>query len=181
MRTFPTVLAAAIAFALSLSAAVSTTAAGDGATASELKAAFLFNFAKFTEWPPDALRAGQPLELCVADDAAGAAALERIVKGRTIDGRALVTAAVSLKRDLTSCHVLYVGGLDGDASTLLRDTLKTAPMLTVADSDMFVKRGGIAQLIYEHDRMRFVINVAAARRAHLTLSSQLLNLATIVK
>src|ERR1043166_5585847 len=185
MRTLSRLLAPAIVLAASLLPPEAAQAADRGpapqATASELKAAFLYNFAKFTDWPPDSMRTGQAIALCVAGDSAVATALERIVKGRPIDGHEVVIAAVRLQRNVTACHLLYASGLDAGDAKMLFDAITNLPVLTVGDSDMFVKRGGVVQLILEDDRMRFVVNVRAARRAHLTLSSQLLNRATIVK
>jgi YfiR/HmsC-like len=181
----PRRLAAAFAIVASLWAPPPSRAAGsagaEGATASELKAAFLFNFAKFTEWPPDVVRPTQRLLICVARDAGVAAAAERLVKGKAIDGHEVAIVSVNVDRPVDWCHVLYLDGLDGKETARLIESVKSAPVLTVGDGDEFARRGGVAGLVVEVDRMRFVINVAAARRARLALSSKLLGLASIVK
>jgi hypothetical protein len=150
-------------------------------TASTLKAAFLYNFAKFTEWPPDALAPAQRLSLCVMGDASVADALEQTIQGRNVEGHELTVRVVKVSDPIRACHLLYASGLDAQRSTQLLRALNGAAVLTVADSDRFAQSGGVAQLILEGDRIRFAINVASARRARLTLSSKLLNLAKIVK
>ena len=156
------------------------TAAAD-VTAATLKAAFLYNFAKFAEWPAEALSAGQRLSLCVIGDHAVADALGEIISGRAIEGHELVVAIVKPDGPLRSCHLLYVGGLGARETPPLLETLNGSPVFTVGDGEKFAESGGVAQLILENDRMRFAINVAAARRARLRLSSRLLSLAQIVQ
>jgi uncharacterized protein DUF4154 len=172
-------LAAAIAACLWTTA--STHVAAAETTASTLKAAFLYNFAKFTEWPADALAPGQRLSLCVMGDASVADALEQTIQGRQLEGHELSVRVVKSSDPLRSCHLLYADRADGHMSTQVLQAVGGAAVLTVSDSDRFVEAGGIAQLILEGDRMRFAVNVDSARRSRLTLSSKLLNLARIVK
>ena len=147
----------------------------------EVKAAFLYNFAKFAEWPADALVPGQRLSLCVLGDNAVADALEQTIKGHTIENHELTVQVVNADGPIRSCHLLYVGGFDAKRATQLIEALKGAPVFTVSDGDKFAELGGVAQLILENDKMRFAINVASAQRARLQLSSKLLSLAKIVK
>lgn len=176
-----TVLAIVAALLVAPASRAAGSAAQAGAAASELKAAFLFNFAKFTEWPADAIRPAQRLMICVTRDTPVAAAAERFVKGKTIDGHEVAIVIVGVERPVDWCHVLYLDGLDGKETTRLLESMKSVPVLTVGDGEAFARQGGVAGLVVEIDRMRFVINVTAARRARLTLSSRLLGLASIVK
>jgi len=152
-----------------------------GVTAPMLKAAFLYNFANFAEWPDGALAAGQRLSLCVAGDDAVADALEKTIKGRKVDTHELTVEVIKPDAPIGSCHLLYVSGLDKKRAGELLDSLKNAPVFTVSDGHRFAEMGGVAQLILENDRMRFAVNVGAARRARLKISSKLLSLATIIK
>jgi hypothetical protein len=152
-----------------------------GVTAPALKAAFLFNFANFAEWPADALAPGQRLSLCVVGDSAVADALERTIKGRGVDNHELIVGVIKTDGPIRSCHLLYVSGLDKKQAGSLLDSLKNASIFTVSDGDQFAELGGVAQLILEHGRMRFVVNVDAARRANISISSKLLTLAQIIK
>ena len=143
-----------------------------------LKAAFLFNFAKFVEWPADS-GTSSPLTLCVLDDSAVEDALGQLVNGGPVNGR-MVTRAKGA-RPLRSCHLLYVGDSDSGRAAATLDELKGAPILTVGDGDAFARGAGMIGLFVEDGRMRFAINADAAQRAGLRLSSKLLNLAKIVK
>jgi len=145
------------------------------------KAAFLFNFARFVEWPIDAMSPTQRITLCVVGDNAVADALAQLVKGQTIDEHLLDAHATQRDGPLRSCHRVYVGALDDDTVMDVLETLKGAPVFTVGDCDRFADAGGIVQLVNEHGRLRFVINLIAAHQARLTLSSQLLGLAKTVK
>jgi hypothetical protein len=148
---------------------------------SKVKAAFLYNFAKFAEWPAETLPPGQRLQLCVVGDDAVADALEETIKGRAIEGRELSVRVVGSDSVLRSCHLVYVDGRDARRSSQLIAALKGAPVLSVGDGDKFAELGGVAQLVLEQDRMRFAVNVTAAERARLRLSSKLLSLASIVR
>ena len=156
-------------------------AAAQGVSGTALKAAFLYNFAKFAEWPADVLAPGQKISLCVLGDNAVADALERTIKGHSAESHELTVQAIGADSPIRSCHLLYIGGLDVKGAIQLIEALNGASVFTVSDCDRFAELGGVAQLILESDRMRFAINVAAAQRARLQLSSKLLSLATIVK
>jgi hypothetical protein len=165
--------------AASLTLGVAAAAWAQSAPEPALKAAFLYNFAKFAEWPADAAPA-DPLTICVFGDAAIADALDETVKGRTVDGRK--TVVVRVKPDgFRACHVLYLAGLSAKRGQEIIDELKGAPVLTIGDGEPFAQSGGIAALFVEQGRMRFAINVEAAQRCRLRISSRLLSLAKIVK
>ena len=151
------------------------------ATAATITSAFLYNFAKFTEWPSDTLATGQRIALCVIGDHAVADALEQTIKGHAIDSHELTVEIVKADGPLRSCHLLYVSGLDAKRSLQLLESLKAAPVFTASSADKFAELGGVAQLTLENGRMRFAINVTAALHARLQLSSKLLSLAQIIK
>jgi hypothetical protein len=171
-----TLMAAALLLAAMLRPAP---ASAQSASESTLKAAFLYNFAKFAEWPSDAPPA-DPLMICVVGDSGTADALDDTVKGRTIDGRKVIVSRPALD-NARSCHVLYLGGFDGKRAQQIVDDMKNAPVLTVGDREQFAQGGGIAGLFVEQGRMRFAINVEAAQRCRVRVSSRLLSLAKIVK
>jgi len=156
-------------------------AGAQSATVAALKAAFLYNFARFAEWPPEAVRAGQKLVLCVANDPRVAGALKNTVNGRVIDGHELTVTSIALNDPLESCHLAYLAGIDRNEMRRLIASLRGAPILSVGDADNFAESGGVAQFFVEGDRMRFAINLKSADRARLRLSSKLLALARITK
>ena len=150
---------------------------GAGVTAPTMKAAFLYNFAKFANWPAVALAPRQPLRLCIVGDNAVAEALALTIKGRKVDDRLLTVYVINADGPIHSCHLLYIGGREGKHADLLLYALKGTSIFTVSDGDRFAEMGGVAQLILENDRMRFAVNVDAAQRARLKISSKLLSLA----
>ena len=160
----------------------STTALSQTATEPALKAALLYNFALFTEWPADVLAPGAPLLLCVMNDRGVSTMLVDLTRGRTIDGHKLVVS--SMKPDspgLEDCRVLFTSGLDASRAAALLLAVDGKPVLTVSDVDGFAERGGVAGFFVEKGSMRFAINLAAAQRAGIRLSSKLLSFAKIVK
>lgn len=152
-------------------------------TASEpdLKAVFVYNFAKFTEWPADALPPGSRLVLCVNGDHGVEAALAQLVNGRSIGSHRLVVRALDDDGSGQSCHVVYVSSTARKRLAQFLDWLETFPVLTVSDASAFAHDGGVAELFVENGRMRFAINVDAAHRSQLRISSRLLSLAKIVR
>ena len=155
--------------------------AAQTAGASKVKAAFLYNFAKFAQWPAESLPPGERLQLCVVGDDAVADALEQTIKGRAIEGHELSVRVVGTDAVLRSCHLVYVDGRDARRSSQALEALRGAAVLSVGDGDKFAELGGVAQLVLEQDRMRFSVNVTAVERARLRLSSKLLSLASIVR
>ncbi len=151
------------------------------ATAPVLTAAFLYSFAKFTEWPADSLAPGQDLSLCVVGDRAVRDALIQTVEGHALDGHQLTVQLVDPGGQASSCHLLYVGASEMPRATSLLREARGAAVFTVSDAERFAESGGVAQLVRDKDRMRFTVNIAAAGRARLRLSSRLLSLAKIVE
>jgi hypothetical protein len=151
------------------------------ATEVELKAAFLLNFAKFTDWPPDALPPGAPLKFCIVDHARIAAALAAVAPSTAVSGHALLLERRTMT-DLTApCHVLFIPGLSERPAAAVVETLKGTTTFSVSDTPAFTRAGGVAYLYIDGDRVRFAINVLAAQRARLKISSRMLGLAKIVK
>jgi hypothetical protein len=160
--------------------AAQTASSAQSITPPALRAAFLFNFAKFVEWPTDQPDSG-PLCLCVLDDVAVEESLAQLMDGAPLSGRSLTLVRSVRNRSLRGCHVLYIGETDPERIATTVDDLRHAPVLTVGDGESFAKGGGMIGLFIEDGRMRFAINPDAAQRAGLKLSSRLLNLARIVK
>jgi hypothetical protein len=145
-------------------------------TESALKAAFIYNFAKFTEWPGDAVATG-PFVMCVFGDAAVGDALERAVNGRVLAGRPIVTSRVAAAEPKRACHVVYVSGVSMSQAGQLVADLHDLPVLTISDIEGFTDVGGIAQFFFEHGQLRFRIQLESAKRARLQISSRLLVMA----
>jgi hypothetical protein len=149
--------------------------------ASQVKAAILFNFAKFVEWPPGTFadnRAAITLCLLDRDPLAGAMAA---LQGKVVQGRTLLVRRCHSIGELEGCQIFFasasVKAQLAQASAILRDS----PVLTVTDTvDNFASLGGIINLIPVEDKIRFEISVRNARQSRLKISSQLLKLANSV-
>jgi hypothetical protein len=161
--------------------ALAATVPAERASESAVRAALVYNFAKFTEWPGNVLAAGEMLSLCVLDDSAMAGELEELVANRTVGQRGLTVRRVRLDQSLLSCHLLYATGLDARRTSRLLELAGSAPILTISDDEDFAERGGIANFFVDGGRVRFAINVPAVQRARLQVSSKLLKLAKVVK
>jgi hypothetical protein len=147
-------------------------------TEPSLKAAFVYNFAKFTEWPLDVLPATASFTACVLGDGPVSDALERTVKGRMLSGHSISVSRVALNGPLRTCHLLYVSGVTAAQVSAIVTIVKDAPVLTISDIDDFAPLGGIVHMFVENGRMRFDLNVDRAKLSRLQLSSKLLTLAS---
>ena len=146
----------------------------------DLKAAFLYNFAKFVEWPAAAFpEPTTPVTLCVLGDDPLGASLEAVVKGEKLNDRRLVVRLLRDPQAIPGCHVLFVSIEKGRLPEILA-SLRGSGVLTVGSAADFLERGGMIRLFLEQNRVRFDINLDAAEQSHLTLSSKLLRLARAV-
>jgi len=144
----------------------------------EIKAAFLFSFAKFIEWPA---RVGDDaLVMVVLARDSFASTLERTVRGKTVNGRPLIVKRLAKPQEARGCHVVFIGGGDQTRSRPILDALPVVGVLTVGEAEQFAVRGGVITFVKDANRLRFEINVDAAGRAGLRISSRLLQLARVV-
>ncbi|PHV07284.1 hypothetical protein CSQ96_12170 [Janthinobacterium sp. BJB412] len=146
-------------------------AQGVAATA-EVKAALVYNFLKFTEWPGDA--AG-PLVLCVVNPDRRTEAAFAAVHGRTIEQRAIQVRTLAAADSAARCHLLYIH--DGGGRELQQLGAGQPALLTVGDRDNFVDAGGAIGLVELDGRMQFKVNLEVMRRGSYKVSAQLLKLA----
>ncbi len=154
-----------------------------------VKAAFVYNFGKFVEWP-DAAFAGTnaPLVIGVLGGDPFHGDCERIVANKNINGHPVVVRQISHPisagqapgyPDLKGCHILFISASESDNLPDILDALKGASVLTVTDNlDHFAASGAIINFVMENKNVRFEINDEAARRAGLKISSKLLSLRT---
>jgi hypothetical protein len=178
--TLPARRRAAAGVALVFSLLCVGTARAQDVTEPALKAAFIYNFAKFTDWPADALPPASPFNACVLGDVALGDALERAMVGRRLSGREIGVTRVQPGAAMRSCHLLYISGLAWAQIEALTTSLRGAPVLTIGDADDFT-RVGIAQVFVQSGKMRFNFNLDIAKQARLQLSSKLLALAAHVR
>jgi len=145
-----------------------------------VKAAFVFNFAKFIQWPTEAFKTpADPLVICVLGQDQMTNSLRDAVNGNAIDGRPVIVRQFAVGQVSCDCNILFVGS---SVAKRFRSGLKeSAGLLTVGETPGFAADGGVINFKLEDGRVRFEINVAAAERQQLHISSKLLSLAQLVK
>ena len=153
-----------------------TAALAQDVTEPALKAAFIYNFARFTTWPTD-VPAADSFVICVLNDSAVAEALQRAVVGRSLSDRPVFVATVTSAAPKRICRVLYVAGLPVAQLAEVVAELREAPVLTISNIDGFASAGGMTQFFFEHGQLRFRIHLESAKRAGLQISSRLLIMA----
>jgi hypothetical protein len=156
----------------------------DGRSVSEyqLKAAFLYNFAQFVEWPPDALGdSRRPIIIGVLGDDPFGSALDEITRGKSVSGRRIVVKRFRHVKDIDACHILFISDSEEDREQKDMQSLAGSSILTVGETDDFIRHGGIIRFTMENSKIGLEINIDHARSARLKISSKLLKLARIVK
>jgi hypothetical protein len=144
-------------------------------TEHEVKAAFLFNFAKFIEWPA-ATAHGEFVIGILGQDPFGES-LDRILSGKTLGDRKIVLRRAATLEELGDVHVLFISNSEKAHLSQILKRVQEQPMLTVGESDDFVGRGGMVGFRVADDVVRFDVNLEPVGRAGLKMSSQLIRVA----
>lgn len=147
----------------------------------QVKAAFLFNFTKFVEWPDGAFDAPQaPIVVGIIGDDPFGDDLERMIAGQKVQGRSLVIRRERWGDDLRRCHVLFVSASEQEHRSRILGSVQSAGVLTVSDMEGFAEAGGVIEFVLEQNRVRFVVNLDAATQDRLRVSAKLLALARVI-
>ena len=160
---------------------------GDTSESSEylIKAGFIYNFAKLVEWPATAFpQPDSPIVIGILGNDPFGATLDRIVADKKISGRVISVKRVKWSKDfkeLKDCNILFISSSEKEHIDSVVEAMKGLPILTIGDAPGFAKRGGIINFTLEDNKVRFEVNVEAAKHADLTISSRLLTLAKIVQ
>jgi len=168
----PDLVPVSLRYALALAACWPPSAHGE-ATREQIKAALVFNFMKFTEWPAEPANA--PLVLCLASADRRTEAAFGQVNGRTIDSRTIQVRRLP-GPDAAACHLVYFQ--DGNGREALERIAASNPkVMTVGDQDDFTEAGGAIGLVEQNGRVQFKVNMDMLRKGNYKVSSQLLKLA----
>jgi hypothetical protein len=143
----------------------------------KVKAAFLFNFAKFTQWPAGKFAPGQPLVIGCLSDPEFVEALEATVANKTVRSRPIVVKRVTGADDLNTIHMLFVGRTKDDKGAALLARAREMHVLTVGENEGFTTHGGMIGFVPGDGAVRFAINSREAEGAGLMLSAKLVELA----
>lgn len=147
----------------------------------ETKAVFLFNFARFVEWPASAFsRPGEPLVIGVLGADPFGRFLDEKVRQERVNGRPLAVRRYERVDEISTCHILFVSGSEWENPRLIVERLGDQPILTVCDTELIARSGIMVQLVNDGGHVRLRINREAARRAGLGLSAKLLRSAEVV-
>lgn len=152
-----------------------------GPSESELKAAFIYNFANYVEWPNTAADAGGAFVIGVYGDNSFAEQLDQTVSGKTVGGRRVEVRRFSSTRDLKPCHILFISASEEGRTGRILSAVKDWRTLTVGEADRFARNGGIIGFFMDEKKVRFEINPDEARKSGLKISSKLLKLARVVR
>jgi hypothetical protein len=143
----------------------------------QVKAAFLYHFGQFVEWPTNAFAdARSPLVIGVYGDDPFHGDLERMVAGQNINGHPVVIRHIKTLPDLKGCHILFIAAPEKGRDRELLKAVNSAGVLTVGEMDDFIQAGGMINFIIEDSQVHFQINNNAARAAGLNISSKLIKL-----
>lgn len=148
--------------------------------ASQVKAAMIFNLAKFIDWPAEVFPSGNtPFMICLIGKSALGPALETLA-GKAVKGRRVIVRHVSRSDDFNTCHSLVIGESELRRIPAILDHTGRRPVVTISDLPGFAGAGGIIGLVEQEGKIRFEINLEIARQSNIRISPQLIRLAHIV-
>ena len=145
----------------------------------QVKAAFLYKFGAFVTWTSPA--PNDVFAICVLGRDPFGQTLDSTLKGGTIDGSSLVARRIESSQDASKCRIVFVSSSEESRLRPIVAELSKLPVLTVSDIPHFSDRGGMIEFVLENGRVRFDVNLASAEKSGMTLSSQLLKVASAVK
>jgi YfiR/HmsC-like len=156
-------------------------ALSEGPSEYKVKAAFLYSFTKFVQWPPfSSENSNDPVTVCVFGENPFGGALQEILVGKTFNGKPFAVKEMTSTQETRACLILFVSASERKRLKTVLESLQGAAVLTVGDTQGFAEDGCIIDFVLEDNKMRFEINTIAADRARLKISSKLLSLARIV-
>jgi hypothetical protein len=144
----------------------------------EIKAAFLYNFGKFVSWPAEDLKdSGKPFVVCILGQDPFGPLMDQMVLGKPVQDRQLAVRRPRTAAETSGCNILFISQSEQEKVSAVLQALDARSVLTVSEVDQFLEHGGIINFRNDQNRIRFDINVTAAERGNLKISSQLLKLA----
>ena len=147
----------------------------------QVKAAFLYNFTKFVEWPPGVFESSDsPISICVLGQNLFGHVLQETVRGKSVNGRMLVVSGIPDARSATHCQILFVSSSERMRYGAILRELRTG-VLTVGETEGFIEEGGVVNLKLDGGKVQIQVNINAADQAGVRISSKLLSLAQIIR
>jgi len=147
-----------------------------------VKAGFLFNFAKYVEWPADAFEnADTPITIGIVGTDPFGEGLEKTLKNKTARNRSFAVQRFRESSAIQRCHILFVPRSEKEHLQEILKQIEAWPVLTVGEDEGFSRAGGTTNILIEKEKPRIEVNPDAAEKAKLTIDSKLLKVATIVR
>lgn len=148
----------------------------------KVKALFLFNFAKYVDWPDEAFPTpGSPIIIGLIGQDNFKDELNRAVEGKVVNGRPIVVKRVSTDPEMNGCHILFVSSSEKSRFEEILGKTRHGPVLTVGEQGQFLAKGGIINFTLKDEKIRLEIDLDSARQAGVRISSKLLSVAELVK
>ncbi len=145
----------------------------------EIKAAMIYRFAQFLEWPTDLFESNQsPLHICIAGPEPFGNSIDLVLKDQSVGTHKLLILRHPQVATATNCHLIFISRGQASETEKLLALLKGRPVLTIGEEDDFAKKGGHIRLYLQENKLRFDINLAAMERSGLKMHSQVMKLAT---
>lgn len=147
----------------------------------ELKAAMLYHFARFVDWPAQAFAGGgDPIVIGLLGQDVFGPLLDELVRNEVVKGRPVVVQRFRRLEEVGVCHILFISRSEAPNLTRILSALRQRPILTVGETDGFARQGGVVRFITANSKITLRVNLEAARTAHLQISSKLLRAADVI-
>jgi hypothetical protein len=150
-------------------------------TTHDVEAAYLYNFAKFVQWPDDKSTRSQQFSICLLGEDEFGKKLDQLIADETLQGRKIVARRLSSASAAESCQIVFIGQSEETRLSKQLAALSVKPVLTVSALPKFLEQGGAIQFLLQNNRVRFAVNLASTQQAGLSLSSELLKVAVFVE
>jgi YfiR/HmsC-like len=148
----------------------------------QVEAAYLYNFGRFVEWPANLPTAkADSFSICALGEDPFGPSLHATFAGERVGNKSVVARRISNPRESADCQILFISSSERSRLNKIIESLDKTAVLTVSDMPQFSQRGGMIQFVLEDNRVRFEVNLSATQKAGLTLSSELLKVATAVR
>jgi len=144
----------------------------------DLKAAFLYNFTKFVQWPEEAFSStNAPIRFAVLGDEEFGSRLKLLLSDKKAHGRSFEVQTINSAQEAKDFHIIFVPGPEGRRGVPIIEATNKRPVLTIGESDQFIELGGMISLFFDEAQLAFEVNPQSAQKAGLEISSKLLRLA----
>ena len=146
-------------------------------TSHQIRSAFIYNFAKYIDFPAESLAGGKTFVVGVEGDDGYGGDLESALAGKLTGGRPFAVKRVHSESEMRSCQFLIVGETTASGTKRVLRAVQGTPVVTIGEGSDFAREGGVIAFVTQNNRIRFDINLAAAKESHISVSSRMLELA----